>query len=239
MSTFMANPFFRFKNFTVFHDKCAMKVGTDAVLLGTWLDISDSEKVLDIGTGTGLISLILAQRSNYHFIIDAIDIDKNAIEQAVGNIANSPYQNIRCKNIALLDMDEARKYDLIVSNPPYFKQSLHSPDKQRTLARHTDSLLIEDLLKKALSLLTERGRIALIYPYDEKTVLLKLANKFSLNIARIVNVYPTPTASPKRILIEYANYPITTIESNLIIEVDRHVYSDDFVALVQDFYLNL
>lgn len=238
----MPNPYFQFKQFTVYHDQCAMKVGTDGVLLGAWAKVySDSTiKVLDIGTGTGLISLMLAQR-NKNIDIDAIDIDNNAIKQATENIKNSPFgSQINCYNLSLQDFAKKNnKYDLIVSNPPFFNQSLKSPKQNRTLARHTDSLFIEELIELSSLLLSEKGRFSMIYPYENKDQILSLANTNNLFPCRITEVYPTPTSKPKRILVELSKEYFSTETNQLTIEIDRHVYSPDFIKLVRDYYLKL
>jgi len=135
----MPNPWFQFKQFTVWHDKCAMKVGTDGVLLGAWADMEQARSILDVGTGSGLIALMAAQR-NLTAAITAIDIDESAIIQARENFDRSPWVNrLTAEPISLEDFAGSTDamFDVIVSNPPYFHQSLHSPDKKRTLARHS------------------------------------------------------------------------------------------------------
>lgn len=237
----MPNPYFEFKQFTVYHDQCAMKVGTDGVLLGAWTKVDSASTALDIGTGTGLISLMLAQR-NGDINIDAIDIDHDAIKQATENVNNSPFNSqIHCYNLSLQDFAKlkSREYDLIVSNPPFFDQSLKSPKQNRTLARHTDSLFIEELIGLSSLLLNENGRFSLIYPYENKDQILSLAKRNNLHPSRITEVLPTPTSSPKRILIELSReeFPIET--KQLVVELERHKYSPDFIELVKDYYLKL
>lgn len=237
----MPNPYFQFKQFTVYHDRCAMKVGTDGVLLGAWANASGAGTALDIGTGTGLIALMIAQR-NTNALIDAIDIDLDAVAQAKDNINNSPFSSrIACFNTSLQDFQEQtdRKYDLIVSNPPFFIQSLKSPVWSRTLARHTDSLTMKDLIRGASLLLSERGRLSIIYPYEYKDELQLLAQQSGLFTSYIVNVYPTDDSSPKRVLMEFSKVVSDFSESNLVIEKKRHVYSDEYAALTKDFYLKL
>ncbi len=236
----MPNPYFRFKKFTVYHDRCAMKVGTDGVLLGAWVNVL-GENVLDVGTGTGLISLMMAQR-NDKVVIDAIDIDGDAVSQAKDNIYNSPFGNrIKCWNASLQEFSSKveKRYDVIVSNPPFFVQSLKSPNKERSLARHTDSLPIEDLIGLSASLLSQTGRISFIYPYDYKAELMKLAEEHNLSVSRITNVLPTFDSVPKRILIELAKEEVLPTENDLIIEKERHVYSEGFTSLLKDFYLKM
>ncbi|MDH6308241.1 tRNA1Val (adenine37-N6)-methyltransferase [Dysgonomonas sp. PFB1-18] len=239
----MPNPYFRFKQFTVYHDRCAMKVGTDGVLLGAWCDVQDAVSALDVGTGTGLIALMLAQR-NPSLKINAIDIEENAVIQACENIDRFPLAGgINCFCLSLQDFAEqihlTKKYDLIVSNPPYFEQSLKSPNRGRTLARHTDTLPINELLSTSTKLLSDKGKLSVIYPYEYKDTLLKLSEENQLYISRFTNVHPTPTSAPKRILAELTKQAAPLIETDLVIEKERHVYSDGFTALVKDFYLKL
>ncbi|WP_108823190.1 tRNA1(Val) (adenine(37)-N6)-methyltransferase [Dysgonomonas sp. Marseille-P4361] len=237
----MPNPYFEFKQFTVYHDQCAMKVGTDGVLLGAWTKVDSASTALDIGTGTGLISLMLAQR-NGDINIDAIDIDHDAIKQATENMNSSPFNSqIHCYNLSLQDFAKlkSREYDLIVSNPPFFNQSLKSPKQNRTLARHTDSLFIEELIELSSSLLKDKGRLSLIYPHESKDLILSITRTNNLFPSRITEVLPTPTSSPKRILIELSReeFPIET--KQLVVELERHKYSPDFIELVKDYYLKL
>lgn len=237
----MANPYFSFKQFTVFHDKCAMKVGIDGVLLGAWTEVENLDKILDIGTGTGLIALMLGQRTEGE--IDAIDIDENAINQAKENVGKSPWSN-RIK-LYLLSIQEFAKqtnnrYDLIVSNPPYFNNSLKAPTESRSVARHTDTLSHEDLIDNATVLLTQTGRICLILPVNEGLKCVQYAEKNKLFCTKLVTVYPKPGTVAKRLLIEFSLQFSQRIESELIIENNqRHQYSDEFSLLAKDFYLKL
>ncbi len=237
----MPNPYFSFKQFTVFHDKCAMKVGIDGVLLGAWTSVENANTILDIGTGSGLIALMLAQRSIA--LIDAIDIDTNAILQAKENCSNSPWANrIALHENSLQQFSEtcATKYDLIVSNPPYFVNSLKAPEEARTTARHTDTLSHESLLTTAKQLLKETGRICLILPVNEGLQCVDFANNINLYCRKKVVVYPKPNANPKRLLLEFSLTPSSAIESKLTIESnERHHYSPEFTLLAKDYYLKL
>lgn len=238
----MANPYFRLKKFTVYHDKCAMKVGTDAVLLGAWADTSFCRNILDIGTGTGIIALMLAQRSQA--TVEAIDIDKEACVQATENAAASPYtERIKVVHASCADFaasNQQKRYDLIVSNPPYFINSLKCPDNKRTVARHTDTLLLSDLIREAQTLLSPSGRIALVLPYERLEEVKALASANHLYICRQTDVIPTPGAAPKRLLVE-----LSTTEENiknrdtLTIEEARHQYTPEYIALTKEFYLKM
>lgn len=236
----MSNSFFKFKQFTVYHDKCAMKVGTDGVLLGGWTNIADARSILDVGTGTGLIALMLSQRCSHSLPIDAIDIDADAITQAKENITNARFENIGCFHISLSDyaVQTDKGYDLIVSNPPYFLSSLHSPDRQRTVARHTDSLPVIEFIRFSVSLLNkDGGRISMIFPYQDKDLLIRLANDNGLYVSRVTNVRPTPCSLYKRVLFEFSNVFSECVEDDILIEESRHVYSARFRSLLSDFYL--
>lgn len=231
------NPYFKFQQFTVYHDKCAMKVGTDGTVLGAWVDVSDAHFALDVGAGTGLLALMMAQK-NKNLIVDAIDIEDGAVLQAGENIERSPFADrINVEQIALQDFNGERLYDVIVSNPPFFTETLKSPDKQRAVARHADSLPAEDLIRFSADRLTEKGSLSVIYPFEYKSMVLELGVKYKLYPKRITTLYSTPQSEPKRILIELSKIEGEIKEDNLIIELERHVYSGEFKELVRDFYL--
>lgn len=238
----MANPYFKFKKFTIRHDKCAMKVGTDAVLLGAWASTAHCTTILDVGTGTGIIALMLAQRSEAE--IDAIDIDADACNQAIENVACSPFaERIKvthnsCSEFAAAE--SGKRYDLIVSNPPYFVNSLKCPDNQRTIARHTDSLPLCELIREACSLLSPTGRIALVLPYEQLSEVEEIARQNALHISRQTDVIPIPEAKPKRLLVELSA-PVEGIKNRntLIIEEARHQYTPEYIELTKDFYLKM
>lgn len=237
----MSNPYFSFKKFTVYHDKCAMKVGTDGVLLGAWTRLRGAKNVLDVGTGTGLIALMLSQRSKSLLSIDAIDIDEGAILQTEENIGRAKFENVKCIHSSLQDyvIDCDVRYDIIVSNPPYFSSSLHSPSGQRTLARHTDSLPMVDFMNISASLLSPDGYLSLVFPHSEKDFLIDLAKRAGLFVSRITHVYPMPHLPVKRVLLEFSLLEQVAEERDLIIEKERHIYTDEFSELVKNFYLKL
>lgn len=235
----MSNPYFRFKQFTVFHDRCAMKVGTDGTLLGAWTDITGVQSILDIGTGTGLVALMLAQRSPAY--IDAVEIDPEASLQARENVGRSPW----CDRIQVYQgsvQEYARtcskQYDLIVSNPPFFDNASKAAQKARTVARHSDSLRQIDLLQVAEQLLGENGRLAVIYPTDAAKLFQENANFFGLFCHRKLSVKPTLARETKRILLELSKHHSFAHENSLTIEITQRVYAPEFISLIQDFYLN-
>jgi tRNA1Val (adenine37-N6)-methyltransferase len=255
----MSNAYFHFKQFTVWHDKCAMKVGTDGVLLGAWTRIRpdagrennptttgprDPENgtpslVLDVGTGTGLIALIIAQRYPQAYI-DAIDIDGQACEQAAENVEKSPFrERIKVIHQSFTDYAPEKKYDLIVSNPPFFNRSLKSPDLKRNMARHNDSLPLKQLIGQALALLSENGRIALILPVQQSGELDFVIATHRLYAVRRTAIIPVEGASPKRFLIEMTTNlrPGQQPQDTLVLETKTRQRTGQYTALTQDFYL--
>ena len=249
----MASACFKFKQFTVWHDRCAMKVGTDGVLLGAWCPVdsraSSSKssksfkgyKVLDVGTGSGLIALMLAQRIP-GAQITAIDIDAGAVEQAKYNFGVSPWSDrLECHQQALQELEGEGIYDLIVSNPPYFQDSLKNPDSQRAMARHTDTLSYEELLKHSARLLTQEGIIALVLPIEAEQQIITLAQSLGLYPTHITHVYPKPGKAAKRILIAFSPsplaYSLSPIAYSLTLESETAPRSEAYIELTKEFYL--
>jgi len=238
----MSNTTFQFKEFKVEQDRCAMKVGTDGVLLGAWVEVLDEvNSILDIGTGTGVIALQLAQRSEAE-VIDAIEIEANAFEQAVDNFENSEWADrLYCYHASLQDfvgeMDE--KYDLIVSNPPYYNDTFKDLDKKRALARHTEGLSFEALLSGIAQLLSDDGTAAFIIPHKEENNFLELGKKMKLYPSKISRYSGHLNSELKRSLVQLKNQETTLIEETFFLEHSRHEYSDHYKNLVKDFYLKL
>ncbi|MDR2388486.1 MAG: methyltransferase [Tannerellaceae bacterium] len=237
----MANDYFRFKQFTIQQDRCAMKVGTDGTLLGAWVR-PNGRKLLDVGTGTGLIALMLAQR-NPDAVIDAVEIDADACSQAKENVKDSPFADRICVIHASFSdyaSHTTLKYDLVVSNPPYFVRSLKNPDEQRCIARHTDALPLEELLEKSKELLLPGGRIALILPSVREKELVALACGKELGIVRQTDVVPVSGSVAKRLLVELSVSSSAPAERDTLpIEKARGAYSQAYVALTQNFYLKM
>jgi tRNA1Val (adenine37-N6)-methyltransferase len=236
----MANQYFRFKQFTIKQDKCAMKVGTDGVLLGAWASSACCKKVLDVGTGTGLIALMIAQRSLAN--IDALEIDAEAALQAEENIRNSPWRNrIKVKQGAFQEYAffSQEKYDAIVCNPPYFISNLKSIDIKRNLARNSENLTLEDLVEYAVLIMGENARLAVIIPYELKNRYRRILNKNKLNISRETAIKPFSDKSPVRVLVEAANatgIPCVKAEISIKSKVNSR-YTDEYIDLVREFYL--
>lgn len=230
---------FRFKQFSVLNDRTAMKVGTDGVLLGAWCPVEGIHRVLDVGTGCGVIALMIAQR-NSGAVITGIDIDEGAIEEASLNFANSPWGERLTANLAdFNDLKDGDRYDLIVSNPPYFTDSLPSPEASRTIARHTRSLTYRQLIEGAAHLLTGEGILALISPTDAEGDITEAATFASLPVRRITRVIPVEGAAPKRTLWILSRRDILYREDELTIARPDGTFTQEYIDLTRDFYLKM
>ena len=234
---------FQFKQFSLEQDRCAMKVGTDGVLLGAWTPILNNPiSILDIGTGTGLIALMLAQRS-YAEQIDALEIDEKAFEQAVDNFENSPWSDrLFCYHAALEELtDEPEdEYDLIVSNPPFYSEDYKSDNESRDLARFQDALPFEDLVEAAALLLSDNGIFTVIIPFKEEASFLALAKENELYPVKITRVKGTLTTEIKRSLLAFnRNEESDCSIDELTIETARHIYTPEYIELTKDFYLKM
>lgn len=237
----MPNTSFAFKQFVIKQDKCAMKVGTDAVLLGAWVMPNDSKLILDIGTGTGLIALMLAQKTEA--LIDAIDIDENAVLQAKHNVLESKFSSqISVTHTSLQNYSQLnpKKYNLIVTNPPYFEQSLKPTDEQRSHARHADVLPFEELLDGVLNLLDEKGKFCLILPVMEAEKFRVLAEKRGFYLSKLLRVKSRIDKDvDKRHLMQFEIKPTEFSEETIAIELtERHEYTDEYKELTKDYYIN-
>ncbi len=230
---------FRFKQFQICQDQTAMKVGTDGVLLGAWTRIGNAQTALDVGAGTGLLALMLVQR-NPGLQIDAVELDVQATKQAECNIQMSPWKDrIKVFNVDFQQFKINKRYDLIISNPPFFDEQTVSPAKQRQLARHTAHLDIQRLLSQSAALLSPKGRLSIIYPANKYDEILHVANQNNLFINRLTFVKGNAKVKAKRILLELSSRQTNVEENILIIEHKRHVYTDTYVELTKDFYLKM
>ena len=235
----MSNSYFKFKQFTIEQSDCAMKVGTDGCLLGGWFNCSDSKKILDIGCGTGLISIMAAQRCNAH--ITGVEIDNKAAMQARINADSSPWgERIEITNCDLLEYTTESRFDTIVSNPPYFVNSLKCDDTSRTLARHSDSLDCYAFFRKCAELLNDNGSVSIVIPCDIMNEWKSAAAEQNLYPTRTTFIKTTPKKTPKRVLIEFGLNMINCTEENiLILETSPGEYSNEAKEILRDFYLKL
>lgn len=230
---------FRFKQFSVLNDRTAMKVGTDGVLLGAWCPVEGIHRVLDVGTGCGVIALMVAQR-NSEAVITGIDIDEGAIEEAGLNFANSPWGERLTATLAdFNDLKGCDRFDLIVSNPPYFTDSLLPPDASRTLARHTCSLTYRQLIVGATRLLTSEGSLALISPTDAESDIIDAATFASLPVRTKNRVIPVEGATPKRTLWLLSRRDTPYTENTLTIAHPDGSFTKEYIDLTKDFYLKM
>ena len=235
----MSNSYFRFKQFTIEQSDCAMKVGTDGCLLGGWFNCRNSQRILDIGCGTGLISIMAAQRCNA--LITGVEIDSKAALQARINADNSPWgERITIIHGDLLQYTTEQRFDHIVSNPPYFVNSLKCDDTSRTLARHSDSLDCYAFFGKCAELLGDNGSVSIVIPCDIMDEWKSAAAEQNLYPTRITFIKTTPKKAPKRVLVEFGfNVTESSEENILILETSPGEYSDDAKMILGNFYLKL
>lgn len=236
---------FRFKRFSIRQDRTAMKVGTDGVLLGAWVSLRGCERrVLDIGTGTGVIALMVAQRSEdsgvVDVVVDAVEIDESSVQQARQNIADSPWADrVELHHVDIQSFEASDRYDLIVTNPPFFVDSLKCPDQSRMKARHTTDLPFRDLVASVVRLLNVGGRFALILPVAESQLFDNEA-KGSLSLVRRCHLYSRADLPVRRYLSEYVlgDVGLEVTPEELTIEVGEHNnFTEEYRKITSDFYL--
>ena len=233
---------FQFKQFAVEQDQCAMKVGTDGVLLGAWTDVSNARRILDIGTGTGVIAIMLAQRTA-QAIVHGVEIDERACQQASQNMSISPFaERLKCIHESIQDYSKLTEesYDLIVSNPPFFSGGTFSKNESRLNVRHTIKLPNGDLLSAARRLLTKDGKFCVILPFIEGLRFQELASRYHLYCTKITEVLPKADKSVERLLLQFEKKEKDIISDQLIIQSGgRHEYTEAYMNLTKDFYLNM
>ncbi|WP_400076345.1 tRNA1(Val) (adenine(37)-N6)-methyltransferase [Winogradskyella sp. R77965] len=233
---------FKFKKFTIHQDRCAMKIGTDGVLLGAWTSLSNEpSSILDIGAGTGVLSLMLAQRSQAQNI-EALEIDVDAYEQCSENFENSPWADrLFCYHASLIEFVEEVEglFDLIICNPPFYSEDYKTNDNSRDLARFQDAMPFEHLIYAVANLLSEEGIFSVIIPFKEEDNFVDLASKVGLSLKRSLRVKGNPNSEIKRSLLEFSFYDSNIESSEIVIETERHQYTDDYINLTKDFYLKM
>lgn len=235
----MPNDYFQFKEFVIYQDKCAFKVGTDGVMLGAYAKVKENDKVLDIGTGTGLIALMIAQKGGTN--ITAIEPDISSYEQALMNVNKSKWDNsITVLNEDLQSfMSTDQRFDLILTNPPYFVNSLKNPDPRKSATRHTDTLSTDDILAGVARLLTDNGRFQIILPFVEGNIFIAESAGYGLFCNQILKIKPLPTSEIRRMILTFSRKRIQVSEKFLIIEKgQRHQFTEDYINITRNFYLN-
>lgn len=233
----MANSYFQFKQFRVNQDQCAMKVGTLACIFGASIKADHPKKILDIGTGTGLLSLMAAQRFK-EAVIEAVEIDESAFKQAKNNFKISPWSTrLHIQHGDFLKTTYLNKFNLILSNPPFFDNHLKSPDLQINLARHTDQLPLNLLIENVKGLLEKDGFFAILLPEMEMTSFIEVAEKYKLFPCFQLNILNFQDQPPKAIVCQFTFRASPFLERDLIIRKSNHEYSEEYMALLKDFYL--
>jgi len=228
---------FKFKEFSIIQKNSAMKVGTDGVLLGSWVSCEKASNILDIGCGTGLITLMLAQR-NLSSNVTAIEIDKKSSKEAQLNISNSDWEErIEIIYTSLQQFNSKIKFDLIISNPPFFSQN--KSKKSRDIARHTNALSFEELINNAAKLLKKKGVFSVIIPKYYEEYFCEIANIYKLYCIRVCYVKGSAGSEVKRVMLEFSFIKSTALVERLTIEKSRHNYTDEYIQLCHIFYLNM
>lgn len=228
---------FRFKKFEVAHSRSALKVGIDGTLLGAWCSVPENGEILDIGTGCGLIALMCAQRSNTSNVT-GVEIDTDSAMECDENFKNSPWASrIKVVYDDFTKMESDVKYDLIVSNPPYFEQTPYQITMSRNIARHQCMLTLENLISKATTLLADRGIISIIIPYDREKEIINIALQNHLYPMRICRVKGKEDGRIKRSMIEFSRYQTVVNEEEIALETSDGTPTDKYITLCKDFYL--
>jgi tRNA1Val (adenine37-N6)-methyltransferase len=235
----MSSNFFKFKQFTVHQEHAPFKITTDSVLLGAWAQLAGAGNILDIGTGTGILALMSAQRTEANIV--AVEPDPGAFMQAGLNISDSPwYERITLINSRVQDYfpEAGLLFDAVITNPPFFVDSLPNPDPGKAMARHSLTLSFRELLDAALRLTTPSGELHMVLPVSEATLFIHMAASLGFYCNRKLIVKPTPEISPSRVLMTLGYSQGNVEESTMVIEKGgRHNYSDEYVSLTKDFYL--
>jgi tRNA1Val (adenine37-N6)-methyltransferase len=237
----MSSNSFVFKQFEIKQDKCAMKVGTDAVLLGAWADATQAKRVLDIGTGTGILALMIAQKSEAQ--ICAIDINIDSYQQAIENIHYSLWKDrIQLFHSSIQEFSKTinEQFDLIITNPPYFTDAYKAKEISRNNARHTDELPFEILIECVCKLLQPQGVFYIILPFAEAQIFKNMAKQNNLCLVQSMRIKTKADKEPKRLLMKYSFEQKIQEETEIVIENDdRHHYTKEYIELTKDYYLDI
>lgn len=236
----MSNPYFRFKQFTIYQDRTAMKISTDGIVLGACCEFGKAKKVLDVGTGTGLLSLMVAQKSLAD--ITAVEINQDAYNQAIENVEKSKFASrIKVVNGDFIKLfsDSAEHFDYIVSNPPFFRNSLKSSSQGRSIARHEDSLPFEKFVPTVARLLTSGGTFSVILPESERLYFNRLCIANGMHICGKTIVKSFENSDPLRVILHFSKSFLPMKQEALVIYSTQNVYTQQFKNLVKDFYINV
>lgn len=237
------DPFFHFKQFSVTDDNSALKIGTDAVLLGVWANIEDAKTILDVGCGSGIIALMLAQRNPKIKNIDAIDFHEGSIKDACENFRKSIWgDRLRAHHIAWEDFLKAsqNQYDLIISNPPFFMDSLKSIKEKKNIAKHAETLNAEILISTVKDRLSSNGHLNMILPFEQIKEIKEFSFENKLSISRECQIFSKPNQKANRVLLELSKKEKPELKtSNLTIRNNDNSYTEEYKSLTKDFYLNL
>jgi tRNA1Val (adenine37-N6)-methyltransferase len=218
----MANNYFNFKQFTINQEKAAFRVGTDGVLLGAYADVRSAGRILDVGTGTGLIALMLAQRCDAEIV--AIEPDHDSFLQSCENINSSRWND---------------RFDLIVTNPPYFSDSIRNPDTRKAIARHNDTLTSGDILMHSSRFLSQQGKLQLIMPFIEGNIFIAEAADYGFFCHDLLRIKPLPTSEIRRLIMSFGRERKKPSEKFLTIEHGkRHEFTEEYKKLTGEFYLH-
>lgn len=233
----MSNPYFRFKKFTLFHDRCAMKVGTDGVLLGAW-SRGEGNRILDIGCGCGLLALMMAQRYP-KAEVTAVEIDESAVAQAIENVRNSPYANrVSICQADIRFFQSSFKYDTIVCNPPFYTQDILPPEQTRRLARNTDALSFEALIQSVSTLLLSDGTFHVVLPFSVMDEFRILCARYNLFVHKVCLIRTVFRKEPKRVLMTFGyGIPESVNREELVLQNTDGSRTDAYCQLTRDFYL--
>jgi len=239
-SSEMPNSWFQFKKFIVRQNRTAMKVGTDSVLLGSWCSLKNAMRILDVGAGTGIIAMMTAQRSQAS--IDTLEIDEEAFRQAEENVRQSIFAERICvHHVDYLCFAKScnTQYDTIVSNPPYFDNSLQPENMSRSIARHSETLSLKSLIETSAKLLSKHGIISIIIPISKEVEARQIAENCGLAAKRSLYVRGTPDKPVKRVLIEWTRSPEQSEKVESLTVSEKNKYSAAYVKLTKDFYMDL
>jgi len=232
---------FHLKQFSLYHHRSSMKVGTDSLLLGIWISTKNANRVLDIGTGCGILSLLMAARSNA--LIDAIELDKNSFEEAKQNFNKSPFSERLLpinQDFRIYAQQYDKKYDLIISNPPFFINDLRPIEKVRSNARHCDQLNYEELCAAVVKLLPTNGRFCLVLPYEESKVFISTAKKFNMRLSRQMLVFPKRGLQPNRVNLEFVTEKDTGfMNEKFIIREENNQFTEQYICNFKNYLIGL